>query len=234
MLPKITRNGGYKSMSTDFSKVEFTDGNPEPRCPCVLLLDTSYSMDGNPIDKLNVGIQSFKHALMEDDLAMLRVEVSIIKFGGSVNIIQDFITADEFIPPVLSASGDTPMGNAINLALDKIQEQKQLHKASGRSYFRPWIFMITDGAPTDGNAWRVAAQKVKENETNDKVVFFAVGVEGANMDILRQISTRQPLKLKGLNFREMFLWLSRSLTKVSNSKPGEKVDLESPLGWGQI
>ena len=219
-------------MAIDFNSVEF-DSNPEPRCPCVLLLDTSYSMSDSPIAALNSGLQVFKEDLMKDELAMLRVEVAIITFGP-VSLIQDFVTADLFNPPVLETTGATPMGEAIGLALDKVNERKSIYKQEGFSHYRPWIFLITDGAPTDGEAWQFAAQRVQENESNKKVAFFCVGVDKADMNILGKISPRQPLKLKGLSFQEMFLWLSSSLKDVSRSKPTEEVPLQSPLGWGQI
>ncbi len=216
-------------MNIDFSSSKFAQ-NPEPRCPCVLLLDTSGSMSGAPIAELNAGLQAFKEELSKDELALLRVEVAIITFGP-VQVIQDFVTAHEFVPPVLETTGDTPMGSAINLALDKIQERKQAYRQHGISYFRPWVFLITDGSPTD--EWKTAAQRVQEAEKNKKVAFFCVGVEDANMDVLGKISPRQPLKLKGLSFREMFLWLSSSLKSVSRSKPDEDVRLEFP-GWAQV
>lgn len=73
-----------------------------------------------------------------------------------------------------------------------------------------------------------AAQRVKEEETNKRVAFFAVGVEGADMQSLQMLSVRSPIKLKGLNFREMFVWLSASMQRVSHSKPDEQVPLPPP------
>ncbi len=149
-------------------------------------------------------------------------------------VTQDFVTANQFVPPMLEPTGDTPMGTAINLALDKVDDRKQVYKQNGISYYRPWVFLITDGAPTDGNVWQAAAQRVREAESNKKVAFFSVGVGGADMSVLEQISSRQPLKLQGLNFQEMFVWLSSSLGGVSRSKPGEEVPLQSPMGWASV
>lgn len=221
-------------MAINFDRVELDTSNPEPRCPCVLLLDTSSSMSGSPIEELNAGLQVFKQNLCADDLTMLRVEVAVVTFGGIVEIVQDFVTADQFHPPHLSVRGDTPMGSAINVALDHLDARKQNYQRSGLGYFRPWIFLITDGAPTDGDLWRTAAQRVRKEETAKKVAFFAVGVEGADMNVLKQISQRQPVSLQGLNFQEMFVWLSNSLTKVSHSEPNAEIPLQSPLGWGKV
>src|SRR4030095_1267006 len=89
--------------------------NPDPRCACVLLIDTSGSMNGAPITELNLGLQTFHHALSEDTLASRRVEIAIVTFGnGGVTKIQDFVTADQFVAPELITGGQTPMGEAIH------------------------------------------------------------------------------------------------------------------------
>lgn len=214
--------------------VEFAE-NPEPRCPCVLLLDTSGSMQGMPIEALNQGLLSFKDELTKSSLASRRVEVAIITFDSNVNVVQDFVTADQFNPPILTAQGLTTMGSGINKALDIIQERKAQYRANGIAYYRPWVFMITDGEPQGemDDIVEQASRRLQADEANKRVAFFTVGVENANMERLNQIAVRTPLKLKGLNFVEMFVWLSGSMSTVSQSKVDEQVALP-PIGWNSV
>lgn len=213
-----------------FEASEFAE-NPEPRVPCVLLLDTSGSMSGQPIAELNDGLITLKDTLAADSLASKRAEIAIVTFGDTVSTIQDFITAEHFQPPHLHSSGGTPMGEAISVGLDMIDRRKATYRSNGVSYYRPWVFLITDGGPSD--TWQAAAERVKQGEASKSFAFFTVGVENANLSVLSQIATRAPVKLKGLNFRDLFLWLSQSMQAVSQSSPGDKVTLPPP-GWADI
>ncbi|WP_427160531.1 vWA domain-containing protein [Aliinostoc sp. HNIBRCY26] len=210
---------------------EFVE-NPENRCPVILLLDTSGSMRGQPIQELNRGLAAFREDVLKDAQASLSVEVAIVTFGP-VRLMQDFVTIDQFTPPKLEAEGVTPMGQAIEYALDLLENRKQTYKDNGILYYRPWVFLITDGAPTD--SWEGAAQRVREAEERRRLSFFTVGVQSADMNKLRQIAPpqRPPVMLNGLDFRALFVWLSTSMKRVSSGKVGEAVALP-PVGWGQI
>jgi uncharacterized protein YegL len=216
-----------------FDASEFVD-NPEPRCPCLLLLDTSTSMAGRRIEELNAGLAEFASQLMSDRLAAKRVEVAILTFGP-VHLKSDFTTAENFTAPVLRANGATPMGEAINTGLNLVEQRKQLYREQGIAYYRPWVFLITDGGPTD--PWKDAAARVRFGEEAKAFSFFAVGIEDANMDVLAQISAREPLRLRGLEFGSLFTWLSNSMSSVSHSQLGEDVPLinpAAPQGWAVV
>lgn len=234
----MTEHGGLED-------IEFAD-NPEPRCAVVLLLDTSGSMQGRRIADLNEGLRLLDQALKADPLAALRVELAVVAFGGHARPLdvrspsgaeipldagEAFVTLDAFFPPTLQAGGETPMGQAVQQGLALVRARKDLYRQNGIDYFRPWMFLITDGHPTDSD-WEAAAADVRAEEAKRGVSFYAVGVEGADMKKLARFSEqRAPLKLKGLAFGELFQWLSQSLAAVSQSRPGDQAPLP-PVGWG--
>lgn len=212
--------------------VEFAD-NPQPRCPVVLLLDVSGSMNGAPIAELRGALEEFVTALKADNLAALRVELATVTFGGSVQA-GEFVTADNFQLPALSASGDTPLGAAVKRGLSMLHDRKAAYKQGGVDYFRPWMLILTDGEPTDHGEWEAAAEQLRQEEAHKGVLVYPIGVEKADLTKLAHFSDqRKPLRLKGLAFRELFQWLSKSLSIVSQSRPGEKVPLP-PVGWSEV
>lgn len=214
--------------------VEFTD-NPEPRCACVLLLDTSGSMFGAPIMALNEGIRAFKDELENDPLASLRVETAIVSFDSSVQLVQDFATVDALATPVLDASGVTSTASAVNKAIDMVEERKQTYRDAGIQYYRPWIVLITDGASTDEKSQMDAASdRVRQAENAKQLAFFSIGVEGADMNELNQMGTRGAMPLDGLAFREFFVWLSSSMTRVSSSRVDDEINLPDVSGWAKL
>jgi uncharacterized protein YegL len=198
----------------------------------VLLLDTSGSMQGAAITALNEGLRAFAADVASDPLARQRVEVAVITFGGAVQVVNEFATVANFTPPTLGADGGTPMGHAIEVALDRLEARKEGYRANGVPYYRPWVFLVTDGQPTDD--WKAAAKRVHDAEEANGMAFFAVGVDGADMNTLGQIAVRTPLRLQGLAFTELFLWLSRSQRQVSSSRPGDHLALPPVQGWASI
>lgn len=208
--------------------------NPDPRAPCLLLLDTSASMGGDPIRALNDGLRTFKDDVMTDDLARRRVEVAVVTFGGGgVRVVQEFTTVDSWEPPELTTGGATPLGEALTTGLQLLEDRKELYRNAGLQYFRPWVFLITDGEPTD--RWEEAAQQARRADAERRALFFVVGVERANLTRLAEIAPpdRPPLKLRGLQFGELFLWLSQSQQRVSHSRVGDQLALP-PVGWADV
>jgi len=135
-----------------FIFTEFTE-NPEPRCACLLLLDTSGSM-ARADPRAQRRPPGFKEELSQDSLAMKRVEIAIVTFGP-VRVQSDFHTVDGWQPPHLTASGETPMGAAIVKGLEMLRQRKDQYVPNAIEVFRPWVFLITmAGRPTNGSRQR--------------------------------------------------------------------------------
>lgn len=207
--------------------------NPTPRCPCLLVLDTSGSMAGAPIQQLNAGVAQFIQALQDDDTAKHSVEVAIMIAGTLVEEVIPFTTASHIEQlPTFSANGLTPLGEAVSRGLDMLERRKTEYQQTGTSYYQPWLVVISDGAPTDD--WLPAASRAKSMADNRKLVSLPVGVDSADMDILGEFSNRPALKLNGLRFAQFFQWLSASMSRVSASNVGDQVALPSTDGWATI
>lgn len=200
--------------------------NPgEKHIAVVLLVDTSTSMMEKPIEELNMGLQEFGKALKMDSLAMGRAEVCIVSFNDTVQVEHEFRPATEYIPPKLCAGGLTCLNEAINVSLDILEERKRLYNEIGIDYYRPWLFVLTDGSPTDVEKEEQTVLRLKKAIGENKVVYMPMGIgENAKIEKLQayypdDVAKKIVLKADADNFKEAFVWLSRSVSAILESEP---------------
>lgn len=221
-------------------RLEDLVNNPTARIPVCLCLDTSGSMSGSPIQELNNGVKVFYEAIRDDEVAKYSAEIAIVIFGGEASLIEDFANIDRQPSQIrLEADGGTPMGEAVNLALDCLERRKQEYKDKGVDYYQPWLVLMTDGEPNGSpSELSEAMSRTIQMESSRKLTVFPIGIgHSADMNVLQQFSSkRTPLRLQGLKFREFFTWLSQSVARTSQSTPGENVqlDVEGIKGWGEV
>jgi len=124
--------------------------NKDQKCPVVLVLDTSGSMSGNPIDELNKALVKLKEDILSDPILTQRLEVGIVCFDDDARVERpiDLITVDTNMPS-LDVGGVTNVVSGINKAIEIVEERKQFYKTNGEQYYRPFIVLFTDGAPTN-------------------------------------------------------------------------------------
>lgn len=206
----------------------------ERHVAAVLLVDTSGSMSDDPIAELNQGLIDFGDALQNDSLALGRAEVCIISFNSSVQTEMSFRPASEYEAPSLTASGLTSMNAAIEAGLDALEARKAEYRANGVSYYRPWMFLLTDGAPTDTNMESSAKSRLQQAIQNKKVVYMPMGI-GPHADVEKlqsyypdDAAARPVLKASASNFKEAFTWLSASIAEVSHSDPNNATEIQTP------
>jgi len=210
--------------------------NSDERAPLVLVLDCSGSMlDDGKVDLLNEGLKTLESELKNDPITARCGRVLVISFGGdnNVEIMGDWTDAMDFTPPKLVAGGLTPLGTAMKCALDEVEAQKVQMRGAGVSYKRPIIMLLSDGEPTDD--WQDVAADCKSAEAAHKVNIMAIGIGGqANRQILGAFSAKGALNLSGLKFKELFIWLSRSIQAVSRATTGGTVQLNPVDSWAQV
>lgn len=216
--------------------------NPSQRTPCMLVVDASGSMDEivaatgrKRIEELNDGLAILQQELMADDTASQRVQLAIVCVGGpagEADLLMDWTDAYQFQAPRLFAGGQTPLGQGMRLALQYVEQQKRQLQVNGIGYTRPWIMVISDGEPTDDpGVWQSVTQECRAAEAAKRCVIYPIGVADANMNAMQQLSSTPALKLSEAKFREYFQWLSKSLTEMGKSKPGDQVQLPAPSPW---
>ena len=229
-------------MAKDYESIINNDdlkNNPTARLAICLCLDSSGSMRGEKLNELNRGIKEFYSAIRNDIVALYSAEICIITFGGDVKALNEFTTLDnQGDCQIGMACGGTPLGEGVKLALQKLKDRRQLYKANGVDYYQPWLVIMSDGAPDSDSPVSEVAKETTELESKRKLSVFSIGIgNDANMEVLGKFSKkRSALKLRGLRFSEFFEWLSRSVSLVSRSQPGDtvKLDKKSLEGWVEI
>ena len=205
----------------------------ERHVACVFLLDTSASMEGEPIKKLNEGIRIFKEQTVNNVKFNAHtkacIDVAIVSFDSTIKVYQDFTPVENMSVPTLKAGGMTHMGEALEKAMDMITKQKERYNSMGTPYYRPWIFCITDGGPNDD--YLAAMQRLEWMENEKKLLAYCVGVDGFQKDIVKTIFAPERIfKLENLDFPSLFQFVSSSLAAVRNSNEadGGSIEVDAP------
>lgn len=207
--------------------------SPDPRVPCVIVLDKSGSMAGDKIDQLNAAMGAFGEFLKSDKRTAANAEFAVVTVGDTVEVAVPFTPAGGFKPPVLVAYGNTPLGAGCLTALQLLNERLALYRETELEHHTPWFMVLTDGGENvDHGQFAAAGHLIRRLEGAEKLRFFAVGVEGAAMGQLQTLTTGRPYKLRGLEWKACFAWLYRSLRTVSQARPGQKVKIQTPADAG--
>ena len=197
--------------------------NYSQKCCVALVLDTSSSMAGDSIDQLNFGIQSFIREIMADKPNLgQKLELGIITFDTTVTRVSEPKLAEFTNFKPLTVNGTTMMVDGIREGIKMVGQRKEWYKATGQPYFRPWVIMITDGDPDSDQQGELPklAMEIRQGMDDEDFWFMAIGVTGAKMATLEQIShdKMEPRKLSGLKFSEFFRWLSSTIADVAKGQ----------------
>lgn len=185
------------------------------RLPVYLMIDTSGSMYGEPIEAVKNGIQTLISALRSDPYALETAYISIITFDSDVKQIVPLTELSAFQQPNIEAHGCTALGEALKLLSEKIDNEVTKTTFEVKGDWRPLVFIMTDGEPTDSITQGLSEFK---NRKCGMVVACAVG-QGANTDTLKQI-TENVVQLDTADTKTIaayFKWVSASIGTSSKS-----------------
>ncbi len=202
--------------------------NKSERLPCVLVVDGSLSMrDSGAITELQEGLGLLERALKDDDDAADGVQIAIIRMGGHDEVVEltSFTDASEFRAPTVEANGSTPLGKAVDHAMGMIEDQKTRYRQNGISYKRPWLWIMSDGAPTD--EWQSVAERARAAQTDKRFTLWAVGIgNGAPLDVLKAFTGGERcFRLGERHLKDMFEFMSASMSAGSKAAAGQQVTL---------
>lgn len=206
--------------------------------PFVFLIDTSGSMGSmiknRPIDKVNRFLHNLPHDLESHMLEA--IDFSVIEFNSSARVVREFgeMTFDE--DHQLLAGGATMMGEAICMAYQMLAERRRYYKIRGYRYFRPVIFMLTDGASTDD--LKRAENIVADNLT--KTSFWSAGIVGCEVEQLSSLSKNCLfIDIDTIDVDEFLEWfvlniIGITMKGLSESRTEEMLFMSIPEGVYQI
>jgi len=200
------------------------------RLPVYLLIDSSGSMHGEPIHAVNVGISAMLSALRQDPYALESVHLSLITFDCTIKELLPLTPLDQAqINDIeLPRSGATHMGEGLEFLAQKVQQNVTKSSDTNKGDFRPMLFIMTDGSPSDLMTFRESIPQIKACNFAE-IIACAAGPK-ANTDYLKQI-TEQVVILDNMDssaFAQFFKWVSDSITAGSMSS-GLEGDMESKL-----
>lgn len=202
--------------------------NKTERLACVLIVDGSGSMkDSGAIHELNEGLRTLAALLKEDDDTADGVQIAILRMGDqdAVTELTGFVDAAEFTAPVVEADGSTPLGRAVEQAMRMIEAQKQRYRQNGISYKRPWLWIMSDGAPTD--AWQPVAARARAAQEARQFTLWAIGVgKEAPLEALKSFTNGDRcFRIGERDFKAMFEWMSASMSAGSKGAAGQQMAL---------
>ena len=214
------------TVAAKYANVQGVDiSNPAVRCPVVLLLDTSKSMAGQPINELEEALCQFISEVKDDVAAAASVELCIVTLDEKATIQLPFTSAMDLVPRKLGlmARGGTFTGRSLDRAAEVISTRRTEYAQNGISSYAPWVILMSDGKP--GDNWEPAAQKLLAMTDKLRMQYIGIAIgDQASTKIMQKMLPPQPgpLKLPHVRFREFFRWLSDSLSAVSCSCVSEQ------------
>ncbi|WP_158773699.1 vWA domain-containing protein [Cobetia sp. L2A1] len=210
------------------------------RLPIYLLIDSSGSMRGEPIQSVNVGLSAMLTALRQDPYALETVHLSIITFDHKITDLvplQPLETA-QVDDIELPRSGATHMGEALNHVCDCVERDVMTSTADQKGDFRPMLFVMTDGSPSDLMEFEGAVKRIKGMKFSE-IIACAAGPKAKTEHLQKFASQTVSLEtMDSSSFATYFQWVSASIAATASGQQAgnapEDITLPPPPAEVQV
>lgn len=222
----------------DYSNPEFDISNPADRAAVCVVLDTSGSMRGQPIEALNRGYRAFLDDIRRDDVVAMHVDLMTIDLKSTPTVFHAFGPIESYPtdPTPFTSDGGTGTDKALRLALDSIDERVRMFRRNGMGVLRPWLVILQDGRPDNMPRALKVVEEICARRDANQLNYLCVGVgDKVNWEQLNQLSGNDAMALDGLDFSKFFGWLSKSLHQVSSAGVDgqDSMFFSSTAGWAR-
>ena len=180
------------------------------RLPVYLLIDTSGSMKGEPIESVKVGIEAMLSTLRMDPYALDTVSISIITYDREVRQVLPLTPIDHIQMPdiVTPESGPTHTGAALEMLCEKVDQEVRKGTHDQKGDWMPILFIMTDGKPSDLQVYKDAITKVRQHQFTN-IVALAAGPKARTEELcLLTDKVFQIDAVDGTAFMKFFKWVS--------------------------
>jgi uncharacterized protein YegL len=203
---------------------------PEQILPLYVVCDQSYSM-ADHLDALNDGLAQLHAAVGSDPVVAEKTRFCLIGFSGRAEVLQPLCRPSDVVGLIdLTTHAATSFGEAFTLLRKTIEEDVEALKAQSNQVYRPAVFFLSDGHPTDPTTWPAAYERLVDPNWPARPNIIAFGIGDADAATIGRIGTFQAFMSQGGTTPAAALHgFARALTtSVVRSDDDDQVELRVP------
>ena len=199
--------------------------NAMPHCPVVLVLDTSHSMWGQGLADMMSSLKAFYKTIADVQFLNAQVDIAAVSMGDNLSMLEEFtpLHSSDLPNRSIRPKGDTPIGAALELALEELQAQIRRYETAGISYVTPNLILLSDGKSTDD--FQSAAEHIRRSVESGELICRAIALgKDADMEALASIAGRDRVMVPNFGgMRQTFAQIGQIVSQTYEEEAPEVI-----------